>query len=219
MVVVRAQRRARGELLAALIALASWRSRWTSISARACSAATGAASPRRCAARPRARTRDHDGRARLGAAEYYLPGLHNLRRGTSVLVQRDRRDRLRAAAGLGRAARRRRAFVCAARTDVNGLIVYRFVSAGRGRSREATLRRHVITLAHPEVLVPAIPAFPHGRAECKPSRRAKRFSFPHGSIDGRGSQRGPGWRWSSPASICSSYKTRRAGGGASCRRT
>jgi hypothetical protein len=40
------------------------------------------------------------------------------------------------------------------RRDVNGLIVYRFVSAIPRTVSEATLRRHVITLAHPEVLVP-----------------------------------------------------------------
>jgi hypothetical protein len=39
------------------------------------------------------------------------------------------------------------------RDDVNGLIVYRFVSPMPRTVTEATLRRHVITDAHPEVLV------------------------------------------------------------------
>jgi hypothetical protein len=39
--------------------------------------------------------------------------------------------------------------------NVDGLIVYRFVSSVPRAVSEATLRRHVITLAHPEVLVPA----------------------------------------------------------------
>jgi hypothetical protein len=40
------------------------------------------------------------------------------------------------------------------RRDVDGLIVYRFVSPVARVVSEATLRRHVITRAHPEVLVP-----------------------------------------------------------------
>jgi hypothetical protein len=40
------------------------------------------------------------------------------------------------------------------RIDVDGLIVYRFVSQAPRRVSEAALRRHVITLARPEVLVP-----------------------------------------------------------------
>ena len=42
-----------------------------------------------------------------------------------------------------------------ARQDIDGLIVYRFVSSVPRLVSEAELRRHVITLAHPEVLVPA----------------------------------------------------------------
>jgi hypothetical protein len=38
--------------------------------------------------------------------------------------------------------------------SVHGLVVYRFRSPVLRRVSEATLRRHVITLAHPEVLVP-----------------------------------------------------------------
>ena len=58
-----------------------------------------------------------------------------------------------------RAARRRaaraRAFTCAARLDVDGLIVYRFVSPVAAAVSEATLRRHVITLAHARRAGPA----------------------------------------------------------------
>jgi hypothetical protein len=36
---------------------------------------------------------------------------------------------------------------------VNGLIVYRFLSRSPRKVSEAALRRHVITEAHPEVLV------------------------------------------------------------------
>ncbi len=42
-----------------------------------------------------------------------------------------------------------------ARLDIDGLIVYRFVSPVPRMVSEATLRRHVITLASPDVLVPA----------------------------------------------------------------
>jgi hypothetical protein len=42
-----------------------------------------------------------------------------------------------------------------ARLDIDGLIVYRFVSPVPRLVTEATLRRHVITLAAPNVLVPA----------------------------------------------------------------
>jgi hypothetical protein len=41
------------------------------------------------------------------------------------------------------------------RRNVDGLIVYRFVSSVPRPVSESALRRHVITLAHPEVLVPA----------------------------------------------------------------
>jgi hypothetical protein len=45
-------------------------------------------------------------------------------------------------------------FSLAARRNIDGLIVYRFVSSVPRSVTEAALRRHVITLAHPEVLVP-----------------------------------------------------------------
>jgi hypothetical protein len=91
----------------------------------------------------------------LGAAplEYYLPGLHNLARGSSVLVSEIDETGyapLRASAGEAPAA----GFHLLARRNVDGLIVYRFVSPTPRPVSEAALRRHVITLAHPEVLVP-----------------------------------------------------------------
>jgi hypothetical protein len=42
-----------------------------------------------------------------------------------------------------------------ARLNINGLIVYRFLSPVPRLVSEATLRRHVITLATPDVLIPA----------------------------------------------------------------
>jgi hypothetical protein len=46
-------------------------------------------------------------------------------------------------------------FRLAARIEIDGLIVYRFLSSVPRLVSEAELRRHVITLAHPEVLVAA----------------------------------------------------------------
>ncbi|HYM56096.1 MAG TPA: glycosyltransferase family 39 protein [Solirubrobacteraceae bacterium] len=96
----------------------------------------------------------------LGAAplEYYLPGLHNLAPGSSVTateIDETGYSPLRASAGLPPAP----GFRLLARLDIDGLIVYRFVSPVPRAVAEATLRRHVITLAHPEVLVPG-----HARA-------------------------------------------------------
>jgi hypothetical protein len=92
----------------------------------------------------------------LGAAplEYYLPGLRNLTRGASVAV--DEIDEsgyapLRPSAAQAPA----RGFSLSARADVDGLIVYRFRAPAPRTVAERTLRAHVITLAHPEVLVPA----------------------------------------------------------------
>ena len=45
-------------------------------------------------------------------------------------------------------------FRLAERLDRDGLLIYRFVSPTPRAVSEAALRRHVITLAHPEVLVP-----------------------------------------------------------------
>ncbi len=91
----------------------------------------------------------------LGAAplEYYLPPLHNLARRSSVLlseIDETGYAPLRRGADLPPAA----GFRLVARSDVDGLIVYRFVSSVPRLVSEAELRRHVITLAHPEVLVP-----------------------------------------------------------------
>ena len=44
-------------------------------------------------------------------------------------------------------------FTLFARLNVDGLILYRFRSPVPRAVSEAALRRHVITLAHPEVLV------------------------------------------------------------------
>jgi mannosyltransferase len=95
----------------------------------------------------------------LGAAplEYYLPPLHNLAEGTRVTVSEIDETGyapLRASAGSPPAP----GFNLLSRDDVNGLIVYRFVSAAPRAVSEATLRRHVITEAHPEVLIS-----PHAR--------------------------------------------------------
>jgi len=92
----------------------------------------------------------------LGSAplEYYIGDLHNLAPATSVRVREIDETGyapLRPSAGVAPA----RGFHLLARLDVNGLIVYRFVSAVPRRVSEATLRRHVITRATPEVLIPA----------------------------------------------------------------
>jgi mannosyltransferase len=92
----------------------------------------------------------------LGAAplEYYTHGLHNLPRGASVTVSEIDETGyapLRPSAGRPPAP----GFRLASRRNIDGLIVYRFVSSVPRSVSEATLRRNVITLAHPEVLVPA----------------------------------------------------------------
>lgn len=93
----------------------------------------------------------------LGAAplEYYLSRLRleNLARGARVSVREIDETGyapLRAGAGEPPAP----GFRLLERRNVNGLIVYRFVSSVARVVPEAELRRHVITLAHPEVLVP-----------------------------------------------------------------
>jgi len=85
--------------------------------------------------------------------QYYLPGLRSLRRGTKVLV--DEVDET-GYAPLRRDATRPPAagFVLASREDRDGLILLRFTSSSPRFVSEAELRRHVITPAHPEVLVP-----------------------------------------------------------------
>jgi hypothetical protein len=94
----------------------------------------------------------------LGAAplEYYLPPLHNLPRGASTIVSEIDETGyapLRASAASPPAP----GFHLLSRSDINGLIVYRFVSSTPRAVSEATLRRHAITAAHPEVLVPLGP--------------------------------------------------------------
>jgi mannosyltransferase len=90
----------------------------------------------------------------LGAAplEYYLPPLENLAAGRSVTVSEIDETGyapLKSGAGSPPAP----GFHLLSRDDVHGLIVYRFVSPTPRPVAEATLRRHVITEAHPEVLV------------------------------------------------------------------
>jgi uncharacterized membrane protein len=109
----------------------------------------------------------------LGAAplEYYLQGLHNLAPGMSVTV--DEIDEtgyspLRASASRPPAP----GFHLLDRRDVHGLIVYRFVSSIPRTVSEATLSRHVITHAHPEVLVSA-GAQPSSSAGAQPSSSGK----------------------------------------------
>jgi mannosyltransferase len=95
----------------------------------------------------------------LGAAplEYYIPPLRNLARGASVTVREIDETGyapLRPSAGRPPTP----GFHLLDRRDVNGLIVYRFVSPVPRIVSESALRRHVITLAHPEVLVSAAPS-------------------------------------------------------------
>ncbi len=90
----------------------------------------------------------------LGSAplEYYLPPLRNLAPGTTVTVSEIDETGY---APLREGAREPPApgFRLAQSSDVHGLILYRFLSAVPRAVSEATLRRHVITLEHPEVLV------------------------------------------------------------------
>ncbi|HTD08725.1 MAG TPA: glycosyltransferase family 39 protein [Solirubrobacteraceae bacterium] len=92
----------------------------------------------------------------LGSAplEYYLHGLHELHARRSVLVREIDETGyapLRASAGAPPAP----GFRLKARLDIDGLIVYRFASVTARLVSEEALRRHVITLAAPNVLVPA----------------------------------------------------------------
>jgi uncharacterized membrane protein len=91
----------------------------------------------------------------LGSAplEYYLPGLRNLAKGASVSVSEIDETGyapLRASAGRPPAP----GFRSVGRLDVDGLIAYRFRSPAPRAVYETTLRRRVITRAHPEVLFP-----------------------------------------------------------------
>jgi len=92
----------------------------------------------------------------LGTAplQYYIAGLHELHPHTSVLlseIDETGYSPLRASAGAPPAA----GFTLLSRSDVNGLILYRFVSPRPRAVTEEQLRRHVITLERPAVLVPA----------------------------------------------------------------
>ena len=84
--------------------------------------------------------------------QYYLPGLRSLHTGRRVLV--DEIDET-GYAPLRRGAGRPPApgFVLRSRRDIDGLILMRFVSPVPRLVSERMLRAHVITLAHPEVLV------------------------------------------------------------------
>jgi hypothetical protein len=91
----------------------------------------------------------------LGAAplEYYLPGLHNAPPGSTVTVREI--DETGYAPLRPHAARPPApGFRLVGRTDVDGLILLRFASPVPRAVAESRLRRRVITLAHPEVLVP-----------------------------------------------------------------
>jgi mannosyltransferase len=90
----------------------------------------------------------------LGAAplEYYLPSLHNLAAGATITI--DEIDEtgyppLRPDAGQPPVP----GFRLVQRRNIHGLILYRFVSSVARPVSETALRRHVITEAHPEVLV------------------------------------------------------------------
>jgi len=91
----------------------------------------------------------------LGAAplEYYLPPLHNLARGATVSVS-EIDETGYAPLRAGAADPPAPGFRLLERRNVDGLIVYRFVSSIPRTVSEADLRRQVITNAHPEVLVP-----------------------------------------------------------------
>jgi mannosyltransferase len=91
----------------------------------------------------------------LGAAplEYYLPPLHNAPLGSTVRVSEiDETGYPPLVAGAGEPPAP--GFRLVAYREVNGLVLYRFVSATPRTISEAALREHVITAAHPEVLVP-----------------------------------------------------------------
>ncbi len=94
----------------------------------------------------------------LGAAplEYYLPGLSNLARGGSVRVTEVDETGY---APLRESAKSPPApgFRLSESSDIHGLVVYRFTSTVPVTISERVLREHVITLAHPEVLVPMSP--------------------------------------------------------------
>ncbi len=85
---------------------------------------------------------------------YYLAGLRNMAPGTKVLV-RQIDETGYAPLRAGAAEPPAPGFHLLARLNVHGLIDYRFVSSVPRLLSQASLRRHVITLAAPDVLVPA----------------------------------------------------------------
>jgi len=107
----------------------------------------------------------------LGSAplEYYLPPLRNLARGASVTVTEIDEigySPLRRGAGRPPAP----GFRLREHLNIDGLRVYRFISPVPRAVPEVTLRRHVITLAHPEVLVAAGAKVSRGPVPASPGR-------------------------------------------------
>jgi hypothetical protein len=92
----------------------------------------------------------------LGSAplEYYLAPLRPLRRGASVTV-REIDETGYSPLRPGAARPPAPGFHLRERRNVDGLLLYRFVSPVPRAVSEATLRSHVITPTQPEVLVPA----------------------------------------------------------------
>ncbi|MGH2865654.1 MAG: glycosyltransferase family 39 protein [Solirubrobacteraceae bacterium] len=84
--------------------------------------------------------------------EYFLPELHGLGEGSDVTVSEiDETGYAPLVPSAGEPPAP--GFHLRARLDIDGLIVYRFVSSVPRRVSEAALRRHVITRASPAVLV------------------------------------------------------------------
>jgi hypothetical protein len=101
----------------------------------------------------------------LGSAplEYYLAPLRHLPRGASVTV-REIDETGYSPLRPGAARPPAPGFRLRERVNVDGLLLYRFLSPVPRAVSEATLRRHVITPARPEVLVPARRPVPGGPA-------------------------------------------------------
>jgi hypothetical protein len=116
----------------------------------------------------------------LGAAplEYYLAPLRNLARGASVTVSEVDETGyapLRPSAAHSPAP----GLHLAERRNVHGLILYRFTSRVPVTISERVLREHVITRAHPEVLVPVSSRNPPSLT-APPDRRSRNQSAIHG---------------------------------------
>jgi mannosyltransferase len=107
----------------------------------------------------------------LGSAplEYYLAPLPHLSRGASVTV-REIDETGYSPLRPGAARPPAPGFRLRERRNVDGLFLYRFVSPVPRVVSEATLRRHVITPARPEVLVPAPPPVHGGPARAGAGR-------------------------------------------------